>query len=440
VQLYEQLHTAFPLHIFVDFYFISVFTSIFVFQNKITMKKIILSLIFISFHLLNANAQSQATLSILTCEPGEDVYAQFGHTAIRYINLDTHTDIVYNYGIFSFSDDFLYNFVKGETYYRLGRTHTSRFIAEYYYNNRAVIEQKLTISPELVDSIHSFLETNYLPENRRYLYNFFYDNCATRPRDVLLTTLENALRIDSAHISIPDTLWISETAGQINDYKELVTWRDVLHCYLAKDSWLRFGVGLALGVPTDRKISKHESMFIPDYVFLFLNQARVKHQNQSQALISETSYLVKPGEKTDTASIWSPQLILWGIFGIALIILVFEIRNRRHVFWIDSFLSIIIGILGVLIWYLSFFSIHPAVFPNVHIVWALPFHILFAVLWLVPKIRTYIIWYTYIYSILIILFFVSIPFNPQYIHSGVIALLLTLLSRNLGFFVWRKKK
>ncbi|MDA3883361.1 MAG: DUF4105 domain-containing protein, partial [Bacteroidales bacterium] len=102
------------------------------------MKKIILSLIFISFHLLNADAQSQASLSVLTCEPGKDVYAQFGHTAFRYVNPDTHTDIVYNYGIFSFSDDFLYNFVKGETYYRLGKTQTSRFVAEYYYNNRTV--------------------------------------------------------------------------------------------------------------------------------------------------------------------------------------------------------------------------------------------------------------------------------------------------------------
>nr|MDA3882677.1 DUF4105 domain-containing protein [Bacteroidales bacterium] len=342
--------------------------------------------------------------------------------------------------IFSFSDDFLYNFVKGETYYRLGKTQTSRFVAEYYYNNRTVVEQKLNISQRLVDSIHSFLETNYLPENRRYLYNFFYDNCATRPRDVLIKTLGNTLSIDSAQISIPDSLWISETAGQIDDYEKLVTWRDVLHCYLAQDSWLRFGVGLALGLPTDRKISKHESMFLPDYVFLFLNQATVKYQNQSQALISETSYLVKPGEKTGEKSIWSPQLILWGIFGVALILLLFEIRSRRHMFWIDSFLSLIIGLLGLLIWYLSFFSIHPAVFPNFHILWALPFHIFFAILWLFPKIRIHIIWYTYIYSILIILFLVSIPFNPQYIHSGVIAILLTLLSRNMGFLVWRGDK
>ena len=29
------------------------------------------------------------------------------------------------------------------------------------------------------------LEENYLPENRTYLYDFFYNNCSTKVRDII---------------------------------------------------------------------------------------------------------------------------------------------------------------------------------------------------------------------------------------------------------------
>ena len=59
--------------------------------------------------------------SLLTCAPGNEIYALFGHTAIRYQNFSRGVDLVFNYGMFSFNTPhFVYRFVKGETDYQLG--------------------------------------------------------------------------------------------------------------------------------------------------------------------------------------------------------------------------------------------------------------------------------------------------------------------------------
>src|SRR5690606_19036608 len=124
-----------------------------------------------------------------TCAPGTDIHSHFGHTAIRFVDSSQHIDIVYNFGMFSYSDDFVYNFVQGETYYHLGVTSFSRFITEYYFDERSVIEQILLFTPQQVQALHALLEKNALLENRTYLYNFLYDNCATRPRDLIIQVL-----------------------------------------------------------------------------------------------------------------------------------------------------------------------------------------------------------------------------------------------------------
>src|SRR5690606_39081782 len=105
-----------------------------------------------------------------------------------------------------YSDDFVYNFVKGETYYHLGVTSFSRFITEYYFDERSVIEQVLNFTPQQVQTLNAMLEKNAMPEHRTYLYNFLYDNCATRPRDLIIQVLG-----DSLQWNIPTTTAFSDT-------------------------------------------------------------------------------------------------------------------------------------------------------------------------------------------------------------------------------------
>lgn len=125
-------------------------------------------------------------ISLLTCASGEEIYSLFGHTAIRYENYTRGIDAVFNYGIFNFNaPNFILRFALGETDYQLGVTDYERFAAEYYYLERDVWQQELNLTVQEKEKLVMLLEENYRPENRIYRYNFFYDNCATRPRDLI---------------------------------------------------------------------------------------------------------------------------------------------------------------------------------------------------------------------------------------------------------------
>ena len=131
-----------------------------------------------------ANSNDSIRLSLLTCAPGEEIYSLFGHTAIRYENPSQGIDAVFNYGLFSFNTpNFIFRFSLGETDYQLGVTDYEHFAAEYAFYGRSVWQQTLNLTDEEKTKLIQLLQENYRPENRVYRYNFFYDNCATRPRD-----------------------------------------------------------------------------------------------------------------------------------------------------------------------------------------------------------------------------------------------------------------
>ena len=133
-------------------------------------------------------------ISLLTCSPGDELYAAYGHTAICVYDDERMTDLCYNYGTFSFdTEHFYWKFVRGETYYSLTAKPTRYFFDDYTYENRQVYEQLLNLSQEQAIAVRDALEANCLPENSDYLYNFVFDNCATRPYHLLKEVLQDSL-------------------------------------------------------------------------------------------------------------------------------------------------------------------------------------------------------------------------------------------------------
>ena len=109
-----------------------------------------------------------------------------------------------------------------------------------------VTEQILDIDSAGKARIWEALMINNRPENRVYRYNFFFDNCATRPAAII----EN------------------QTNGKI-DYDapfKQQTFRDLINYCTRNKPWLTFGCDLALGSPTDRIATPHEMMFLPPYL------------------------------------------------------------------------------------------------------------------------------------------------------------------------------
>src|SRR5580765_926960 len=110
------------------------------------MKKSCLALFLIIFS-FKSFAQPNAShirLSIITCGPGDELYSLFGHTALRITDSSNNSDIVYNWGTFSFDEpNFYLKFLRGNLLYYVSADNFSDFLYEYSYEHRSVYEQVL---------------------------------------------------------------------------------------------------------------------------------------------------------------------------------------------------------------------------------------------------------------------------------------------------------
>lgn len=241
------------------------------------MKKNLL-LLFLLLCLIPAKAQNrlsdEAQISILTAAPSDDeVYTLYGHTAIRVIDTLHKLDVVFNYGIFDFSKpNFIYRFTKGETDYKLAAYNFSHYIIEYQMRGSEVTEQVLNLTPEEINKIWNALITNAQPENAVYRYNFFFDNCATRPVAIVEEQVSGKVKY--------------------NDPPKPQTFRDLINYCTRNNSWLTFGCDLALGSPTDRIATPHEMMFLPVYLKEEFEKATIVNPDGSERkLIKQTNRL-----------------------------------------------------------------------------------------------------------------------------------------------------
>ena len=220
-------------------------------------------------------------ISLLTCASGGEIYSLFGHTAIRYENFTRNIDAVFNYGMFNFNaPNFILRFALGETDYQLGATNYEHFVAEYNYLGRDVWQQTLNLTPDEKEHLFNLLQENYRPENREYRYNFFYDNCATRPRDQIEKAIDGSLQY----------------ADNMTDNNTGVSFRDLLHKYSEGHPWSRFGMDMCMGSEADKPINRRLMMFVPFYVQEYFNTAQIiDKEGKARPLISSEEKIVETG-------------------------------------------------------------------------------------------------------------------------------------------------
>ena len=205
--------------------------------------------LFLAFFTTVPTSAATYKISLLTCDPGDELYSTFGHSAIRVVALESGQDLVFNYGTFDFNTPFFYiKFIRRTLDYQLSLTTTDNFLREYNYFKRNVREQELNLSPEQSQAIVAFLQNNYRPENRKYRYDFFFDNCATRITDMLESVLGQSLK------------WNYPTES---DEK---TFRNLIDEYVYPLPWSDLGIDLALGAVIDREATEAEKAFLPDYL------------------------------------------------------------------------------------------------------------------------------------------------------------------------------
>ena len=305
---------------------------------------------------LEANEYDGITISLLTCGPGEEVYTLYGHTAIRICDTTRHADIVVNYGMFSFRQNFFVaRFILGLTDYMIGITSFSNFVDEYTYEGRWVYEQVLNLRREEKKAIIAAIDENSKPENATYRYNCFYNNCTTRARDILT---EN----------------ISGKVGYAPETWDAPSFRDMCHSKTADHRWSSFGNDLVLGVKADLKTDRSEQQFLPENLMRDFSEATITDSNgETRKMVREERYIISrdmaAGIRPQTADGFqsiTPRMCACLIAIIIIGVTIYEAR-RRKAFWIlDAATLVATGLAGVVL-FLMIFSQHPTVSLNFQI-------------------------------------------------------------------------
>jgi hypothetical protein len=367
----------------------------------------------------------QSSVSLLTVYPRDKaVYAIFGHTAIRVQDPERQIDWVYNYGFFDSSKPhFIYHFVKGETDYILGVENYRDFLFSYAADHSAVDEQVLNLSLEEKESVFNFLNTNALPENREYRYNYFFDNCTTRPRNII-----------EQHIK-----------GQVAypDLEAKTTFRDWVHICTAPYPWLSFGIDLVLGCGADSTIHARNVMFLPVGLMLAFDHAEVIRDRVSSPLVKEKlavldsedrnvdAYRQGRASKQSIRSFFrSPLPITWGIFLLVAGFTIAGYYRKRNSRAVDFLLFSVAGIAGCIVCYICFVSTHPCTSYNLNAIGLHPLHGIAALLMLFGNCRKLVGRYHRINFIVLSIFILIQYFLPQEIPAAAIPLILCLWMRS----------
>ena len=294
----------------------------------------------------SAVSPDSVEIGLITCSPHEEIYSLYGHSALRYHNLTNGDDVVFNYGIFNFKKPhFILRFVFGLTDYELGISPFDRFCDYYKSWGSEVKEQVLNLTPAEKNNIAAALAANLQPENKIYRYNYFYDNCSTRPRDLVERNIDGVIKYATA-----------------NDTP--MSYRQLVREHVKHHPWAMFGNDMLLGVKADKNITQRESEFLPERLAYDFDRAVVNRGGSCQPLVKETRIHIAHGlQEAEEDFPLTPMQCAFVLLAVSLA--VFAVEWHRHLtfkYW-DALLMLACGLAGIII-FVMFFSQHPTTSTN----------------------------------------------------------------------------
>lgn len=298
-----------------------------------------------------------AEISVLTVGPGSSLNDAFGHSAFRIKDINNNLDVVYGYGEYDFeASNFYLKFAQGKLNYLLSKDEFSRFYQIYVYYNRTIKEHVLNLSQKEKQDLFNYLTNNYKPENRKYLYEFFFDNCATRIKDVV-----NIATQDNITFNNPEEF-------------EAKTFRYLIYDHVDRNSWGSLGIDMALGSVIDRQATPEEHMFLPKNIFKFFEVATKK---DGFALVKNSNTIFTQIPRKPSDSVFSSPLFILGIISLFILYITYkDFKNRKRTIWLDIILFALTGLIGILILLLWFATDHKGTHQNYNFLWAFAFNII----------------------------------------------------------------
>ena len=378
------------------------------------MKKlfVILALILTTSHIkLFSRSDSGIEVFLLTCAPGTETYSIYGHSALRITIPQNGSDMVYNWGVFDFSTpNFVWKFAKGRLDYMLGAYPFERFLQEYFIEKRAVYQQKINLEPEEVEKLIAMISENLKPENVKYRYDFFYDDCSTRIRDLLEKSVGEKLIYPPA-----------EKAA------ELPSFRDKVGQYQQPFPWLNFGVDLLMGIPADKKASFRDVMFLPIDMQEGLSEAVVNRSGKMIPLLKNPQTILEFDAPEIKPQFYLTPIFIFSIVLIGIILFSAIIKTRVANKTVDLILFSLFSILSLMMIFFNFFTDHQQMKWNLNIIWLSPFVLLCLADILLNKKRY--IWFRIVFVLCLVSFIIQIIF-PHGFNNAFIPLVLILMLRS----------
>lgn len=382
------------------------------FTNPHMRPVVLVVFVFCSLPLVGQRQLSpEAHISVITCGPWQgELWSAFGHSAFRVYDPVQEIDEAYNYGVFSFEPGFYLNFARGYNYYMLGVYDYQDFKNVYIYYNRYVHEQLLNLTLDEKQKLFNYLQWNAQPENRKYRYDYFYDNCATKIRDVVITVLGDSVRFDGSYVT--------------TDYSI----RDLTDLYLQQQPWGDLGIDICLGLPMDKIASPYEYMFLPDYIESGFDNALIKRNGQEEALVIRKISVYDQREE-DPMGVLPHPLYVFSLFAlITLGVAILDLKRKKLTQWYDIALFGLVGLIGILLVLLWTATDHKAAAKNFNLLWAIPTH--FAIVFFLFKRFGWIKKYFLAIFFLQILLLVTWKFLPQQLNISLVPVVVALAIRS----------
>jgi hypothetical protein len=252
------------------------------------------------------------------------------------------------------------------------------FQQQYLFGGRGIFENEFKLNAEQIRSLGALLIENAKKENRYFQYDFFYDNCATRVRDIVLKAFPEIQQNEKIFANRPK-------------------FRHDIDVYLAHQYWADFGIDLVLGMPCDKIPEAGQTSFLPDslqsnMMAWTINEKKVLGRTQ-ELLPVDDSLFEKQAPSAKPILYVTLSALLFGGFSLYL-----GWKKRGWNFLERLFLGFF-GLLGVVLFVMWFLTDHTTTKWNFNILWANPmlFSIVFARL---NSLKAWIQKYVYVQMIL----------------------------------------
>jgi hypothetical protein len=360
-----------------------------------------------------------ADIYLLTCGPGTETYSVYGHSALRIVIPEKNSDIVYNWGVFDFAaPNFVWKFAKGRLDYYLGVSSYNNFLKEYFVEGRWVVSQKLNLDTAETEMLFQLIAENLKPGNLTYRYDFFYDDCSTRIRDLIEKSVGENLIYPPAEKE-----------------RDMLTFRFLTGEYEKVMPWTKTGIDLIMGSPGDKKASFRDRMFLPIELKKGLSELLIRRNGKLIPLLTNPEIVVDFKQPVLKGKLLTSPMSVFSLILIIVIFLTGYFRGKRANNIIDTVIFAIFSVLALLMIFFNFFTDHQQMKWNLNILWLNPF-IMVCLISLLFK-KDWSVWFRVVFF-MAAGFLALVVVLPQHLNNAFVPLLIILILRSSirSYFSW----